>query len=149
MINPTEKNVIGFFAFAIQNGKNQLITNLNANGYPTALTISNQSLADKLFDIYMTKGSAEIEKLLAGIRIDKNKFSNADALAVRQVLTGEDPTTANQKSALELFQEIWAGVSNTVGGTSTTTSKPIISPAAAIGITALGVGTVIFLATRP
>lgn len=123
----TEKQIKGFFAFAIQQNKTKVVSNLNANNYQTPLNISNQDLVDKLYSIYLQKGSDEISKLIEGVNV--STVSQADLRAIRASLTGQTPQdVANQKTFLQTLQEVWAGVTSTTGESTTETSQPAINP---------------------
>lgn len=135
---PTIQNIKGFFAFAIQQNRVALISNLNTSGYATPLNISNQDLVDKLYDIYKAHGSSEIEKIVAGINITNT--NQQDLRAIRETLTGE--SSANQKTFLETLQGLWAGTSSTTGDSTTTTKTPAISPIVA-AVVLLAIGAVI------
>lgn len=137
----TISQIKGFFAFAIQQNKTKIISNLNTNNYPTSLNISNQALADKLYSIYVEKGSDEISKILEGVT--PTTATQNDLRAIRASLTGQtEQDISNQKSFLQTLQELWAGTSTTGGESSTTTSKPAINPVLA-GVIVLIISAII------
>lgn len=122
----TPKQIRGIFAFAILQNKAKIVSNLNQNGYSTSLNISNQQLADKLYDIYINEGFDAITPLLSGVEILPQ--NRADAMTLRNSLLPVDANIANQKTFLETFQEIWAGAKDVIGGTKETKTEPVVKP---------------------
>lgn len=134
----TEQSIKGFFGLAIQQGKTKLISNLNANGYPTPLNIGNQALVDKLYSIFLQKGSEEIGKLVAGI--GTTGLNQDDLTAIRETLVGPQNNVNQSRSFWDDLQKLWAGTSSTTGNTSSTTTNPVVSPVVA------GIVMIIFVA---
>lgn len=122
----TEQNIKGFFGLAIKQGKTKLISNLNASGYPTSLNIGNQELVDKLYSIFLQKGSEEIGRLVSGI--GTTGLNQDDLSAIRETLVGPQNNANQSRSFWDDLQKLWAGTSSTTGQTSSTTSNPAINP---------------------
>lgn len=124
----------GFLAFMVKNNAQDVQEALRSSGYTPAST--GAGLVTQLMDIYSAKGTAELDRIFAKVSIDMNNTTQEDLAAIYELTSGQKVDTANTRFGWSDFQKLWAGSTVTTGSTSTSTSKPALSPTAVI-ITAI------------
>lgn len=133
---------------AIINNKQGVINAMNSSGYAIAQNISSDELGNRVWNVFVTKGISELQRVLNKVQINKNTLSAAEQRALAVKFKNADPNAKFLQDVGTWFGDLLGGKQEIVQNPTTVTnvSAPAISGKTILWLAGFGIAAILTLA---